>query len=191
MKDVEKTPLYSIGHGNRTAEEFAGLLKEYGIQFLVDVRSAPYSKYNPHFNKKELELFLKEKDITYVFMGDTLGGRPEDRSCYTDDKVDYEKIKVKKFYQEGIQRLKTAYKKDIPLAMMCSESKPQDCHRTKLIGETLVQEGIQLAHINEKGILKSQAEVMLIVTKGKNTIDLFGNQTALTSRKKYKEDEED
>ena len=188
---MDKTPLYSIGHGNRSAEELLELLQVYEIKYRVDVRSAPYSKYNPHFNKKALEAFLKGNGITYVFMGDTLGGRPEDRTCYTDDKVDYEKIKTKEFYKEGIGRLKTAYEKEIPLAMMCSESKPQDCHRSKLIGETLTENKIPLAHIDEKGALKSQADVMLIVTKGRNTIDLFGQSTALTSRKKYKEDEED
>lgn len=165
---MEKTPLYSIGHGNRTAEELLDLLQRHEIKYLVDVRSAPYSKYNPHFSKQALEAFLKENDITYVFMGDTLGGRPEDRTCYTNDKVDYEKIKTKEFYKEGIERLKTAYEKAIPLAMMCSESKPQDCHRSKLIGETLTENKIPLAHIDEKGALKSQAEVMLIVTKGRN-----------------------
>lgn len=188
---MEKRPLYTIGHGNRKQEELLTLLQQYDIQYLLDVRSAPYSKFNPQFNQNELKHFLQQHGITYVFMGDTLGGRPEDDSCYTDGKVDYEKIKTKDFFKTGIERLKTAYSKDIPLAMMCSESKPQECHRSKLIGEYLRDEDIRIVHIDENGKEKSQPEVMLIVTKGKSTIDLFGEKESFTSRKSYKEDEDE
>ena len=154
---MKPTPLYSIGHGSRKADDFLALLQEYGITYLVDVRSKPFSRFHPQFNKKKLEDFLAGYRITYVFMGDELGGRPEDPSCYNSDgKVDFNKVKEKDFFKEGISRLKTAYHKQVPLAIMCSERDPAMCHRSRLIGEVLTKEGIELAHIDENGKIKDQ-----------------------------------
>lgn len=188
---MENKALYTIGHGNRKQEELLALLKRYNIKYLLDVRTSPYSKFNPQYNKNDISNFLQKNDVTYVFMGDTLGGKPDDNSCYTNGKVDYEKIKTKEFFKNGIVRLKTAYEKDIPVVIMCSESKPHECHRSKLIGEYLSDEKIRIVHIDENGKEKSQNEVMLILTKGKNTIDLFGEKENFTSRKAYKKDEDE
>ena len=183
---MEKKPLYTIGHGSRKAEEFLALLNEYHIEFLIDVRSQPYSKFSPQFNQNELKFFLKRNQITYVFMGDNLGGRPKDYSCYDQEgKVDYEAVKTKGFFIEGIERLKTAYKKDINVVIMCSESKPCECHRSKLIGRMLDAERIVLKHIDEKGKLKDQSTVINELNKGLAEFDLFGNPINTTSRKSY------
>jgi len=162
---MEKKPLYTIGHGNRRIDELLALLKEYGIGYLVDVRSQPYSKFNPQFNRENLERSAKEEKIRYVYMGDLLGGRPKDLSCYTYGRVDHELIKTKDFFKKGIRRLKTAYEKDLLIAIMCSESKPSECHRTKLIGEALAADNIILKHINEHGKLKEHADVIKMIKK--------------------------
>lgn len=73
---MEKIPIYTIGYGNRSIEEFIDLLQKYHIQYLADIRSRPYSKFNPDFSQAALEKRLKLHTITYIFMGDTLGGRP-------------------------------------------------------------------------------------------------------------------
>lgn len=183
---MEKKPLYTIGHGNRKPDEFLALLKNFGIEYLVDVRSQPYSKFNPQFNQNDLKFFLERNGIKYVFMGDSIGGRPNDKSCYDDDgKVDYEVVKTKDFFIQGIDRLKTAYNKDIDVVIMCSESKPCECHRSKLIGRVLNLEDIVLKHIDEKGILKDQASVINELNKGLGEFDLFGNPINTTSRKAY------
>lgn len=165
-------PLYSIGHGTRKAEVFLGLLQRYGIKYLADVRSRPYSRFNPHFNKNRLDNLLKEHGITYVFMGDTLGGRPDDASCYTNGKPDYAIMAKKPFFLEGIGRLKEAYDKGLSLAMMCSESKPGECHRSMLIAKALEALKIPVMHIDEKGELKEQDEVIKSVPKPSGP-DLF------------------
>jgi uncharacterized protein (DUF488 family) len=181
-----KKPLYTIGHGNRKSEDFLALLKEFGIEYLIDVRSQPYSKFNPQYNQNDLKFFLERNGIKYVFMGDNIGGRPKDTSCYdSEGKVDYEAVKTKEFFINGIERLKTAYNKDINVVIMCSESKPCECHRSKLIGRVLNTDNIILKHIDENGKVKDQATVINELNKGLSAIDLFGNPINVTSRKAY------
>ena len=157
---MNKLPIYTIGHGARKAEDFLELLKRYAIAFLVDVRSQPFSRYHPQFSPKNLQAFLEENNIRYVFMGDTLGGRPKDPTVYDEDgKINYNKVKTTAFFQEGIERLKNAYKKNLPVAIMCSERDPAHCHRYHLIATVLDAELIEIMHIDEKGNLKTQSEV--------------------------------
>lgn len=152
---MKKKPLYTIGHGVRKAEDFLELLKRYHIDYLIDVRSVPYSRFNPQYRQATLKSFLEANGITYISMGDTLGGRPKDPSCYNEKgRVDYSVVSTKPFFREGIGRLKNAYAKDISLAIMCSESKPMECHRTHLIANALEAESIEVVHIDEKGMLR-------------------------------------
>ena len=186
---MDKKIIYSIGHGSRKIKEFISLLEQYQIHYLIDVRSQPYSKFSPQFNQGNLKFYLEEHKIRYVFMGDCLGGRPEDSSCYDEKgKVDYTKIKEKDFYKEGIERLKTAYDKGIGIVIMCSESKPTECHRSKLIGMSLFEDEnkkIAVVHIDENGRVKDQATIMNELNKGRNSTDLFNQQSNTTSRKSY------
>lgn len=190
---MENSSLYSIGHGNKSIETFIDELKFFGINYLIDIRSKPYSKYNPQFNQNELKFALLDKKITYTFLGDILGGLPEDRTCYTNGHVDYDKLKERDFFKQGLQRLITANDKQIKVAIMCSENKPEECHRTKLIGEELKKSGIVLNHItrskstNKDLIIKSQGQVMLEVAPN-GTVNLFGEELSFSSRKKYNQD---
>jgi uncharacterized protein (DUF488 family) len=183
---MKETTIYSIGHGNKKIEDFIAELKSFEIEYLLDIRSKPYSKWNPQFNRGAIELELKNNGITYVFAGDTLGGLPEDKSCYDyNGKVVYDLIKGKEFFKKGLDRLTIANQKRIHLAIMCSESKPEECHRSKLIGQELLNKNISLHHIVSKAKIKSQYAVMNELTKGKGTVDLFGNEKDFTSRKSY------
>jgi uncharacterized protein (DUF488 family) len=182
-----KKPLYTIGHGSRKTSEFISLLKEFGIEYVIDVRSQPYSKFNPQYNQADLSYLLEGNGIKYIFMGDSLGGRPSDSSCYNNDgMVDYELVKTKEFFITGLERLKTAYEKDISVAIMCSESKPCECHRSKLIGRVLSDQQIILHHITETGKVKDQATVINELNKGRAPVDLFNQPLNVTSRKAYR-----
>lgn len=153
-------PIYTIGYGNRSIENFIKLLNAYNIKYLVDIRSQPYSRFSHAFSKDALELCLKQHQIRYIYMGDTLGGRPKDSSCYVDDgRVDYTILREKDFYRRGISRLRTAWEKQLPIALMCSEMKPEECHRGKLVGNTLVEQGLAVSHIDEAGNIKTQDEI--------------------------------
>jgi uncharacterized protein (DUF488 family) len=182
-------PIYTIGYGSRTVEELIATVRRYGIEYVIDVRSQPYSRFKPEFNKSTLEVRLSSAGLRYVFMGDALGGRPADRDCYDQaGKVDYEKVRAKPFYEGGIERLRTALRRNFCVALLCSEGKPQECHRSKLIGVTLHEEGVTVLHIDETGATRTQEEVMTDLTGGQLT--LFGPHTATaTSRKAYDRDQ--
>ncbi len=64
---------------------------------------------------------------------------------------------------------------------MCSESKPEECHRSKLIGQELLKHDISMKHIVSNKIIKSQETVIAELTTGFGVIDLFGNETNFTS----------
>ena len=185
---MSSTPIYTIGYGARDVDELLHALKENDIHYLLDVRSRPYSSYKPEFSKNPLKTFLEENGIRYLFMGDALGGQPDVETCYTDGKVDYEKVEGKPFYKEGIKRLHTASEQGQRVVLMCSEGKPENCHRTKLIGQTLTTEGIKVLHIDEKNEIISQKNVLLRLSKGQPS--LFGDDfMSFKSRKKYRDTE--
>lgn len=176
--------ILTIGYGSRKLSEFLDALRLYECEFLVDVRSSPYSRFQPEFSREALIGHLKPHRIRYVFMGDTLGGRPSDTTCYTDGRVDYSKCRTKDFFRQGIDRLHVASSKRLNLILLCSERKPQDCHRSKLIGATLLDQGIETAHIDEDGRLKSQEQVIAELAKAQ--AEMFAEIVSpLLSRKRY------
>ena len=158
--------IYTIGHGTRTTTEFINLLKENKVTQLVDVRTSPYSRYNPQFNKENLEIFLKDNKIRYVFKGKQLGGRPSDPACYKNHKVpegetnylhevDYPAIMKKDWFIKGIEHLLDLTQEETT-AIMCSEEDPANCHRHHLIARYLLDEfagEIEVLHIREAGVV--------------------------------------
>lgn len=167
---MAEVPIYTIGHGNRSLEDFIGLLQRYEIAYVIDVRSQPYSRYTPHFSRPALEQSLKDQHIRYVFMGDMLGGRPGDESCYRNAKPQYDIIRTKPFYLQGIARLRVVWEKQLRVALLCSEAKPQECHRSKLIGNTLFEQQILISHIDENGFCKEQQAINMLLTGGQQLL---------------------
>ena len=121
-------------------------------------------------------------------MGKELGGLPaHDFTCFTKDgKVDYDKLKEKDYFKEGLQRLLKAGLQGIKVCIMCSESDPKMCHRSKLIGVELQKMGITLQHIVGISKIITQNQVINELTKGYGLVNLFGEES-LTSRKAYLE----
>ena len=176
--------VYTIGYGARSIEAFIDVLQANEIVYLVDIRSVAYSRFKPEFSKGALESELSAHGFRYVYMGDQLGGRPGDPDCYVDGKVDYERVKTKAFYQTGIERLQRALARGVRFAIMCSEGKPETCHRSKLIGESLAALDVPILHIDENDALVDQKTVIQRLTGGQ--LSLFGDLT-FTSRKRYDE----
>ncbi len=179
-------PVYTIGYGSRSMEEFLRVLHAYRIAYVIDIRSSPYSRFKPEFSKGELESALHSHAIRYVYLGDKLGGRPDDPSCYAEGKVLYEEIAGRAFFREGLERVVNAHRRQLRVALMCSEGRPEQCHRSKLVGLALAAQGIPVDHIDEDDHLLSQDDVIYELTDGQ--LGLFG-APEFTSRKRYRPEE--
>ena len=177
--------IYSIGHGSKNIDIFINELNSFNIKYLIDIRSNPYSKYNPQYNREILHNQLISSNIIYVYLGDNLGGLPKDHSCYCEGKVSYDLLKEKDFFKEGMKRLINASELNVNVAIMCSEIKPEECHRSKLIGQELMKLNISIQHIIDNRTIKDQITLINQLTKGKGVVDLFGEEPSFTSKKKY------
>ncbi|HLO49773.1 MAG TPA: DUF488 domain-containing protein, partial [Kamptonema sp.] len=151
--------VFTVGHSNLSIEAFISLLQKQEITAVADVRSHPYSRYLPHFNKSEIKASLSTAGIQYVFLGKELGARPEDLSCYDiNGKALYERIAATQLFAEGIQRLikgAESYK----ITLMCAEKDPSTCHRTILVCRELTKLNVQIAHILSDSSLESQEQL--------------------------------
>jgi uncharacterized protein (DUF488 family) len=151
--------VFTIGHSTHPQGRFMDLLSQHGITALCDVRSRPYSRVNPQFNREELKQKLKANGIAYVFLGKELGARSEDPSCYKDGRVQYDRIAHTEQFQQGMQRVKDGIKR-YRVALMCAEKEPLECHRTILVARHLAIFGLDVQHIHADGKLESHADAL-------------------------------
>lgn len=154
-------PLLTLGYGNRQLDDVLAPLRTHEVRYLIDVRSAPYSRFNPAFSRGNLKAALEDAGVRYVFMGDTLGGRPGDASCYDEaGHVDYLACRESADFKNGFKRLRSAFEQGVGAAIFCSELRPEHCHRARLIGEALAEMGVTVEHIDANGSLTSHGAVM-------------------------------
>ena len=173
-------PIYTIGHSTHASDVFLALLRQHAVTAVADVRSAPYSRFNPQFNKETLCDTLGAKGIQYGFLGRELGARSEDRTCYEDGRVQYGRLARTALFQSGLDRVlrgAASYR----LALLCAEKEPLACHRTLLVGRALEARGAALVHIHGDGGLETQAEalVRLLAALGMPGADLFKTREEL------------
>ncbi|MFQ5799929.1 MAG: DUF488 family protein [Bacteroidota bacterium] len=153
------TSIYTIGHSTHAVDWFIELLLRHAITAVGDVRSAPYSQMNPQFNRELLRHTLKEAGISYVFLGEELGARSKDPSCYRHAKVDYELLARTELFRSGLERVREEARTQ-RLALMCAEKDPLDCHRTILVARNLVEQGLPVSHILSDGNVESHDQSM-------------------------------
>lgn len=150
MSETKHNILYTIGHSNHTIDYFIALLKRHKINMVVDVRSVPYSRYCPQFDKNVVSAVLQAANIQYMFLGRELGARPDDPACYEGGCVDFKWIAGRKEFKDGLQRLLTGIG-EYYIALMCTEKEPLECHRTILICRNLKEHKLCIKHILEDG----------------------------------------
>jgi uncharacterized protein (DUF488 family) len=181
-EDSQLTPIYTVGHSNHPIEKFIGLLTANCITAIADVRSQPYSRRNPQFNKDRLAAALAHSGIAYVFLGKELGARSEDPSCYEKGRVQYPRLAQTAAFKEGIRRVFLGAQK-FRLALMCAEKEPLDCHRTLLVSRALDQLGVPIAHILADASIEPQERTLarLIDMVGLAKDDMFQQQAELVA----------
>jgi len=151
---MEQPVIYTIGHSTHSIENFIQLLNSRGITAIADVRSAPYSRFQPQFNREPLTKSLKDSGIEYVFVGDLIGGRSNNEDDYENGRVVYSRLRNSDSFENGLQRVVLGSEK-YKLALMCSEKEPIECHRTLLVGQTLFEREIPVNHILGDGTLEN------------------------------------
>lgn len=166
--------LFTIGHSVHPIERFIELLNTHGITALCDVRSSPYSRFTPQFNREALKDELAKQHIVYIYLGSELGPRSSDQNCYRNGKVQYDLLAKTDLFQQGLSRLRKGIK-SYRVALMCAEKDPIICHRMILICRYLSEGGIRIAHILDDGSIEnnSDAEARLMKLLKISPDDLF------------------
>jgi uncharacterized protein (DUF488 family) len=156
--DSDKPRVLTIGHSNHDIDTFVSLLERNRVTLVVDVRSAPYSRFNPQFNREALQKALADHRIQYLFLGAELGARRTDGDCVVDGAANYELIARTPAFREGLAKVKEAARLQRP-ALLCAEKDPLDCHRAILVTRHLRDDELEVKHILEDGSLQSMEEL--------------------------------
>jgi uncharacterized protein (DUF488 family) len=169
--------LFTVGHSVHTVEEFLGMLKLHAINALCDVRSSPYSRYSPQFNRESLKENVLRQGIAYIYLGAELGPRSSDPSCYENGRVQYKRLAEKEIFQQGLARLRKGLE-TYRIALMCAEKDPLTCHRMLLVCRNLREENIHIRHILEDGSLEDNrdTEQRLMKQLKIDPADLFSSE---------------
>lgn len=146
--------IYTIGYGNRPIEDFIALLHHYGIDLLVDTRSLPYSRFRPAYRKQALQEYLQAAGITYRYLGDVLGGKHPDPSCVIDGQLAITRLYALPAFRAGLDEVEAALQAGHTPALMCAEQRPETCHRYWMLTPPLIERGLEVIHIDERGGIK-------------------------------------
>ena len=166
--------IYTIGHSTLPVEHFVELLAQAGIQAVADVRSNPYSRRNPQFNRESLKYTFNTHGIANSYLGEELGGRPKAPQFYCDGIADYRRMRAAPAFETGLARLHTGMR-NYRIAIMCAEQNPLHCHRCLLVGRALHEQGKAVAHLLHDGALVTQQDIEaeLLRLFAKQDEDLF------------------
>jgi uncharacterized protein (DUF488 family) len=159
---METAPtVWTVGHSNHELERLVRLLHAARIEFVIDVRSYPYSRYAPQFNREALEASIPRHGMRYVFLGEQLGGRPTLEEHYdVDGHALYGPMSEEQAFTDAVQRV-IHRAREHRLALLCSEAHPRHCHRRLLVGKVLTESGVRLEHILPEGDVHSEETVVL------------------------------
>jgi uncharacterized protein (DUF488 family) len=160
MHQPQPKQCFTIGYGNYPIDRFITFLQDISIDVIIDVRSSPYSRFNPHFNRENLENSLNRSDIGYQYMGEQIGGRYSDPGLlFPDGTVDYRKVRDTQRFREGISQILSIIPSGKTIALMCVEKEPERCHRFALISPVLQSKGISVIHIRPEMKLQTNEDL--------------------------------
>jgi uncharacterized protein (DUF488 family) len=180
VEKAESISVLTIGHSIHAYERFLALLRGAGVTAIADVRTSPFSRQFPQFNRDTLLRELRQDGISYACLGRELGGRPNDSRLYTGGIADYEKMAATDEFRSGLDRVLEGAQR-YRIALMCSEQDPLDCHRCLLVGRALAKRGVSVQHVLADGETATQTEIerRLLEMSGRNALDLFADSTEL------------
>lgn len=172
----------TLGHSTHATDRFIELLSMHGVSAVADVRSSPYSRMNPQFNREIVKNALKKRGVAYSFLGRELGARPEDPTCYVDGRARYDLIARTPLFNSGLDRV-TDGSRRYRIALVCAEKDPTTCHRALLVCRHLIERGFSVTHILADGKVEDHEASLkrLAVQVGASLDDLFRSYDELVA----------
>ncbi len=159
--------LYTIGHSTYPQFHFLELLRKYDIQYVLDVRSTPFSKYASQYNSDCLREYLGPNGIQYAAMGKYFGARWKDRSMYhANGYVDFEAVRNSDIFIKGKMNVLKGLE-NFNIALMCTEKAPIDCHRAIMVARGFELDGVDVKHILHDFSCITQNEITTSSRTGK------------------------
>lgn len=169
--------LFTIGYaGFPDIEDFLQVLKQHGVQILIDVRSSPFSAYHTCYNKDALSPVLQKNGILYFHYARQFGARQEDRRYYRDGYLNFALFSASPQFLEGVHQVE---KSSASIAFMCAEKQPIDCHRAILVARAFHDRGHPVTHLTPDGTLtQEQLETELLNTyfPNRDQVSLFSEE---------------
>jgi uncharacterized protein (DUF488 family) len=151
--------VWTVGHSTHPVPALVGVLQGQRIEVLADVRSQPYSRRNPQFNRESFAAAAHEAGLEYLYLGAELGGRPPEPEFYDGrGHVRYAAVAATARFASGLERL-LARSAGQRVAIMCSEEDPARCHRRLLVGRALAERGVTVSHIRGDGSVVDEAKL--------------------------------
>ncbi len=151
--------IWTVGHSRHQLPALLGVLRDPGIEVVADIRSQPFSRYNPQFNRERFSAALAGAGLGYLFLGAELGGRPAEPEFYDGaGHVRYGALAQSARFNTGLGRL-LAESGRHRVAMLCSEEDPRRCHRRLLVSRVLTARGIPVRHIRGDGTVVREEDL--------------------------------
>lgn len=146
-------PFFTVGHSNRTIEEFTAILRSADIQLVVDVRKLAGSNRYPQFNADSLDHSLSDTGVRFARIAELSGRRlvskdvPFEVNAFWQNRSfhNYADHALSEEFRRGIDEL-SERGRDLRTAVMCSEAVWWRCHR-RLIADHLIAHGEQVIHL--------------------------------------------
>jgi uncharacterized protein (DUF488 family) len=170
--------LFTIGYSAFQIEDFVDVLRQYGINVVVDVRSLPYSEYHEQYNKENIERILKANDIHYRNYADEFGARQTEKQFFSPEGyLDFELFAKSKKFKQGFEKINASLSQGFCVALMCAEKDPATCHRSVMVSRAFHKNGNTINHILQNGHTESQADIELTLLDkyfpNRNQLTLF------------------
>lgn len=150
---TDRAPIFTIGHGSRSFEQFLEVLTGAEVELLIDVRRFPGSKRHPQFGRDALESRLGDEGIGYQWWGESMGGRRAEAESSQTRHGSWRNAAFRAYaghmdtseFRKALNRL-VVTSKDRSVAIMCAETLWWKCHR-RLIADALLTQGLQVVHL--------------------------------------------
>jgi uncharacterized protein (DUF488 family) len=148
-----RASFFTVGHSTRTIEQFVTLLRAGEVQTVVDIRTVPRSRTNPHYNEDALPEALASWQIGHGRIA-ALGGLrkrvrevpPEVNGWWSNRSFhNYADHALSDEFADGLAAL-VALGRERPVAMMCSEAVWWRCHR-RIVADWLIGGGEAVVHL--------------------------------------------